>query len=585
MEPLDSMKGYRTFIMENGRFRRLREWLPVCILLLYPLRRAGIGIDLMDAGYSLGNYRYFEVMNPTWRLATYLANVAGVVLSALPFGDTWLGMNVYTSLLIGITCVIAYCFLRKRLGHPLLLFLGEMLALSLCWAPSVVLYHYLGYFAMTAAALLLYRALTDKNNICYIIAGGVLGMAVCVRMPNITYVALIVPVWYYAWLERDKRRLVHTLYCIGGFAAGLLVPMAVIGIRYGLNAYPDMVASLFGMTDKATDYKPTAMIYAMFSDYLQYSAWLLLFALCMGAGLVLFRIAKGRFIIIKKLLYLAGLLLLLRFCYGRGMFDFVYTAYFSMYKWVTVYLLLVNLLCAYNIFKRDNAKERRLWSAFLLVIIWITPLGSNNGLYPVINNLFLIAPVSLVFIYEELRGLDAWQYRFPVWAMTGFIVGFTLLQSYLFGIFFTFHDVIASGERYVTVDIAGSSSTRGMRTTVDKKAQLETLGGYLTENELTDKKVLLYGDIPAISYIFDMEPAVYTTWADLASNPLERLREDLAAITQDYPVVIVSKQTGDLLEKGRPFEDAKLQCIFDFLEKGGYTCTYSQDGFCVYLAN
>ena len=41
---------------------------------------------------------------------------------------------------------------------------------------------------------------------------------------------------------------------------GLLVPLGVIVFKYGVQAYPEMIASLFGMTDTATDYKPTSMI-------------------------------------------------------------------------------------------------------------------------------------------------------------------------------------------------------------------------------------------------------------------------------------------------------------------------------------
>ena len=180
-------------VKQSKIYSCIKKWLPVLILLLYPLRNIRTGIDLMDAGYSLGNFRFFGTMNQMWKLATYLANITGVALSRLPFGDTWIGMNVYTSLLVGITAACTYCILRKCMGHPFLLWLGEMLALSLCWAPTTILYHYLGYIALTVAALLLYRALTTYNNRCYVIAGIVLGLAVGVRMPNITYAALILP--------------------------------------------------------------------------------------------------------------------------------------------------------------------------------------------------------------------------------------------------------------------------------------------------------------------------------------------------------------------------------------------------------
>ena len=38
-------------------------YLSALLLLVYPLRHAWTGLDIMDAGYSLGNYQYFD---PLW---------------------------------------------------------------------------------------------------------------------------------------------------------------------------------------------------------------------------------------------------------------------------------------------------------------------------------------------------------------------------------------------------------------------------------------------------------------------------------------------------------------------------------------
>ena len=72
-------------------------YLSALLLLVYPLRHAWTGLDIMDAGYSLGNYQYFDSLNKTWKFATYLSNIVGRLLSWLPFGNTWVGMNFYTS--------------------------------------------------------------------------------------------------------------------------------------------------------------------------------------------------------------------------------------------------------------------------------------------------------------------------------------------------------------------------------------------------------------------------------------------------------------------------------------------------------
>ena len=47
-----------------------------------------------------------------------------------------------------------------------LVFFGEMLAIGLCWCPSVILYNYLTYLLMGAGVLLLYRGIcTDEEKL------------------------------------------------------------------------------------------------------------------------------------------------------------------------------------------------------------------------------------------------------------------------------------------------------------------------------------------------------------------------------------------------------------------------------------
>ncbi|MEE1257091.1 MAG: hypothetical protein UHN47_11315 [Lachnospiraceae bacterium] len=574
-------------------------------LLLYPLRKAMIGLDLMDAGYALGNYRFFDTMNETWKLATYLSNVLGVLLGKLPFGNTWVGMNVYTSLLIGITASTTYGFLvKQKIGNRWILFLGELVALSLCWSPSVILYQYLGYIFMTVASMLLYVALMREKRVYFVIAGIILGAAVAIRMPNITYMALIIPVWFFAWIKRKDEQeknnwflelLGQTGYCILGYAIGLLLPIGYICIRYGIGAYPAMISAYFGMTDTATDYKPTSMVTAMFEDYIEYGAWMLLFLLYLVAGLVLVHIAKDRFKKTKKVLFIAGMPILLRLCYGRGMFDFDYTTYFSMYKWLTVFLLVSILLSIWLLWSRQVEREHKLWAAFMLVIIFVTPLGGNNGLYYIINNLFLVAPITMALMWNYLStrywsGVNSNENRgvqFVCNSMMLFLGICVVIQSILFGMGFVFHDAPRNGECYTQVQIQNSQSTKGLYTTVDKAEELNKLGGYLTENDLLEKEVILYGDIPAVSYIYDLQPAIYSTWVDLASNSLETLENELVStrLKESKPLVIMSAQAAlRMTQETEQKADKKLYAIYQFITDMKYDNTYSSEQFYVYEA-
>ena len=117
------------------------------LLVLYPLRHIWLGVELTDSAYSAGNYLYLEKMNPMWLFSTYLANKVGAVLVRFPFGKTMMGLNACTALFISVVAAACFLFLVHMRKMPVwLAFCGEVLAISLCWCPTTILYNYLTYF-------------------------------------------------------------------------------------------------------------------------------------------------------------------------------------------------------------------------------------------------------------------------------------------------------------------------------------------------------------------------------------------------------------------------------------------------------
>ncbi|MDE6405696.1 MAG: hypothetical protein K2M20_08630, partial [Lachnospiraceae bacterium] len=301
----------------------IEKWLFPAILLLYPFLTVNQGLDVADSTYSLTNFQYFDSMDGTWMVATFLANAAGWLFMHLPFGGTLLGVKCYTTLVQSATALMAYFGLRKGIAAPVL-FLGEFLALGLCWCPSTILYNYLTYFLMTAAILLLYRGLTGGHaaaprRVCFIAAGLCLGANVAVRMPNVVQAAFILAVWYGIVLtfrqgggkaggspwagptaDAEKRNagkegagrgqlpwremLAANGWCLLGYVVGFGVPLAVICVRYGVSAYPAMVQTMFAMTGQAVDYKPSSMLAGMLGDYIKGLYWLVFAGVCAAAA-------------------------------------------------------------------------------------------------------------------------------------------------------------------------------------------------------------------------------------------------------------------------------------------------------------
>ena len=173
---------------------------PLC-LLSFALIGVNQGADLTDTTYSMGNYMYFDSMDGSWKYATFLANLLGSRLILIT-GGSFLWMNVISKLLVGLIAVICY-FCMKQYVSPYLVFAGEIIALGLCWCPTVIFYNYLSYLFFAVAALLLIKACREENSFFLFLAGCFLGINVMVRIPNVLQVLMILVVWYHV-IKSDK---------------------------------------------------------------------------------------------------------------------------------------------------------------------------------------------------------------------------------------------------------------------------------------------------------------------------------------------------------------------------------------------
>ena len=171
--------------MTDSKTKSLKIWNIVflIVLFLYPLRHIWLGVELTDSAYSAGNYRFSEQINSMWFFSTFLANVVGKVLSALPLGNTLMGLNAYTSLFISIVAVAMYLFFVNVVKIPRwIAFLGEMLAISLCWCPTTILYNYMTYCYFNLAIIALYYGLVREKRWSMFLAGIMLGQNVLVQI-------------------------------------------------------------------------------------------------------------------------------------------------------------------------------------------------------------------------------------------------------------------------------------------------------------------------------------------------------------------------------------------------------------------
>lgn len=622
------------YMLENGLF--------IILLAFYPLMKINQGLDVVDTAYSLTNFQYFKTAEGTWMVATYLANAVGYFLMRLPKGNTLVGMNFYTGLIVSGFVLLLYFVLRKKMP-AWIVFLGEILAVGLCWCPTVILYNYLTYLFMGAGILLLYQGIcTEQEKMrgrCLVFAGIFLGLNVAVRMPNVAETALILALWYGAWLKkRPFERVVRdTALCLFGYLAGFGVPYLGICAQYGMNAYPEMVMDLFAMTDKAADYKPTAMLTGMFGGYLEGMKWLPPAMACVG-GLYLFYLIKSlalkgvvfsekRVAFIQggeylyRILCFAVCLVLIRFYWGRGMFDFRYYYYRSIYQWAALFLI-ASVFCTLSVIVSQKRKaEDKTLALIVLIQIFVTPLGSNNQLYPIINNLFLAAPFTLwvchdFFVSTKGKNIHiSWKMMMAAFGLMVFV------QSIGFHTQFVFLDGVW-GEKRDTL-LTGVPKTEGIYTNRENAETFLELVSYAEKQGFAGREVILYGEVPGLSYFLDMPTAISTAWPDLDSFRPVRFEADMEKVESrlrrasgqsgepernegqtagsdgmygagNEPVVIVSSAIAAYRgEDAKAYQwfgvdpqeydaDEKLAVLLQFLDDYGYEETFCNMRYAVY---
>lgn len=564
------------------RMKKISEmWIYPIALFILPLLTVNQGVDVSDSTYSLGNYLFADGLDGMWVISTYLSNLLGSVIVRLPGGSRLLGANIYTGIILSAIGLIVYFSLKKEFegAH---LFIGECIALCLCWIPTGILYNYASYLFMTAGCILLFWAIRKDSRLLMLIAGITLGINVFVRIPNITQMALILVLWVYAIYTKMsfKDVLIRTGICVGGYVAGAGAILAAVIIKYGISGIADMITGLAGITSTDATYTPLSMITGTLKAYIRSTKWMLIILAVVLLGIVIYRILPQKYVALKSVAYLGLIALMIRFFWGRGMFSFrYYEDYSSMYEWGMVALFISIILDIYVLaFRGKERQELILLAVMSLVIIVIAPLGSNNYTYQNLNNMFVVMPATVVIGFDAINVLleKAEKYvSFPVLIMFVMLLICILIQSFGFNLKFVFRDGMRGEAR--DTEVKGIESLKGMYTNSDHAQSL--MGLYDCIDNLDSDSLILYGDCPGLTYILGKPSAIFTSWADLDSNPVEMLEKDLnrLSLEQIYPTVILRNHDGSAVNFQK-----KLDLIEEYIYQNDYQEIYENSEFVVF---
>ncbi len=557
------------------------------LILLFCFVKVNQGADITDSTYSLTNFLFADKMDVMWYISTFYANLLGSLLIKLPMGGTLLMMNVYTGVFKAITALIAYFFFTKTVKVAKeLSFIGTVAAVGLCWCPTTILYNYLTYMLFLLGAVLLYKGMVTEKNGLLVAAGFVLGTNFWVRVSNVCEVALILVLWAYCLLKDTsfKESFFKTLNCVWGYFLGLIPGVVLICITRGFGAIFTGINQLFFMTGEAASYTVTGMLRQTLRAYVQTWPWIEITFFMLVLSMLAFLVLPTK---LTWLRYTLTTIIAAGFCiflYKKDLFTRDYRSYGSIYRFGAL-MLSIMLICfiIHAVNRRNNANERIIAFAGI-VIIAITPIGSNNDIYTNINNMFFVMPLFLWLLVRFISGNEYFRgIRYSILLLTLLFV----FQSVIFGFNFTFRDGDYDNAR--TAEITGIPAAQGMMTTEANRASLESFMDEFNRENLAGRGVLLYGDVSGLGFYLREKPVISTAWPSLASFSTDKFEADMKELEGRIadtgnglpPVIVGDKEWNTILNNP---ENKKQSILKDFISKYNYTAVYTNDKFTMLTA-
>lgn len=407
--------------------------------------------------------------------------------------------------------------------------------------------------------------------------------------------------------------------CLAGYLTALLVLFGYIQIRYGMDEYVKGILRLFSMTEVATDYTAASMIMGMFDWYFQNLYWEIRMCVFLVVGIVAVGVLEliGSYVRkdtvtkVLRILEWAGSIALAAvmvfWLYRQGFCAREYTNYGAIIWPGVTFLTLTLLVTLWRIFTPSAPKEEKLISGLIFLIVWITSLGSNNKLYPSMNNLFLALPYMYWQFYRFCKYVGSFRWKritisaMPVKCLLGAFFLLFFVQVGLFGRNFAFAE--GTGIQDIDAQVTNNETLKGVWMSEERAGWMQGISEYVNERGLAGRDVLIYGQIPALSYYLQM-PAAFNPWPDLDSYQIAQLEEDMHKMQERMdadatyrPVILLEKKYAVYLEAGenalealQPTEkerslivdNPKLLLIGKFMEDYGYEKTFENEKFVIY---
>ena len=566
------------FTFQNKRLNSIIEKVLMALVFVWPLFFITKGIDHMDSGYYLASYKYF--FDPTVEnyIPYELTNLFGALLYHIVPEAKFLFFRVIDCIFNCVSWIFTYKLAKNLL--PKIWIWGGILIASFAIRRYPMMLSYNSFsFTFMIVALYYLKIGIEKNKKKYIfISGLIVGFNVFFRLPNaLQALFVLVPLLYAISVSKAelrtqlklvlKQSLNFTAAGFIGLSIGFLITLIIEGwsgitgsiqnmIQLGADGSHSMGYVLYNLKMIST----TAL------THLQgYIPWALL------SILVIFKfyrfILKNNNKIIETIFIAALLFISLYFTYIE-IFKFSEKFLINL---VTVFIIILSLLSPIINYKKAEAY---LYSLIALVVIIITPLGTDN----IYNQYVFVMPVLLLNIFILLNNIK--KPRTEVYGRIFRLVInlFTSVLVLFLGLGFTVNYLLSLGYCDMRTEKLNKSvnikALYGMHTNEEKAAALESFYNDMHSDEYyKNHKMLLFGDFLLAYELCDNKPFDKYIWNDLEYIDKDKIMDNLVN-AEEKPIIVIGKfkcyryEISNDLSK---FTDFATQNAYDRIDNECYT--------------
>lgn len=570
-------------------------------IIIFPLLFIWQGLDFSDTGFWLTNFQ--QIFNDPVSIThsffiCWLTNIIGGTWVYF-FGNFGLiGIRFAEVLILYITMYLVFLILRPYIKKDILL-TGIFIALIF-----ISRFYWPNYDTLTSLfylliSLPLIKGLTEHKIYFLYISGFICGLNVFIRFPNILGLVLVFIIIYYGYLNKDvaKNILKNVLYYMLGFICATVIVLVIMKIIGQYDIFIISLQDLFNISHQSSSsHSIYSLLYSLIVDHLKVifiTSGFLVMMLALSA--ILLR-KKDRYYLLTYIPISIFLFILIIFSYK----DYLFILYSFLIYFVVGILYIVLII---QLFNSDKQNEYRTLILLALLILIISPLGSNNGLGNAPYGMWLAIPISIYYLsliksikfsyltsYAEhskshyIVFNEEWIKKIKKIFMFSFII-ITLVIAYRY----TYRD---SPDRFTMVYPINQPMLKYIYTTKDRAIVVQELVNEL--KKYVNKNDYLLSTEPMIYYLTDTKPYLYNSWplsydVEDFNTSLERALKERSSL----PVIVIAKESTEsfdwpkiktinnelIYDESRPVRNENLFSLESFIVKKQYKCIWSNSYF------